>query len=238
MPLAHRIRSLTANPALHSRRARYSARAAAVLAVGLLVSACGLSESQDEPLAQIVDQDDESHYRGVYLDPPMEVPHAVLTDTSGQAFDLHADTTAPVTLLYFGYTNCPDACPTTMADVAQALDQLDTDQREQVQVVFITTDPERDTGSVLRAWLDNFDSDFVGLSGDIGETADIAEPLGIALEEKTDHGNGHYDVDHGAQVLAFDPDEQGRLLFLTAAPVEDFVHDLPLLLEETEGGAK
>jgi protein SCO1/2 len=238
MPLAHRIRSLTADPALHCRRARYPARASAVLAVGLLVSACGLSESRDEPLAQVVDQGGESPYRAAYLDPPMEVPHAVLTDTSGGAFDLHEDTTAPVTLLYFGYTNCPDACPTTMADVAQALDQLDPDQRDQVQVVFITTDPDRDTGPVLREWLDNFDTSFAGLTGDIDEVSRIGEPLGIALEPHTEHGDGGYDVDHGAQVLAFDTAEQGRLLFLTAAPVEDFVHDLPLLLDEIEDGTK
>ncbi|GAA1439376.1 SCO family protein [Nocardiopsis tropica] len=212
-------------------------RAAAVLAVAMLVSSCGsLLESRDESPAQIVGQDNESPYSAVYLDPPMEVPAATLTDTEGAPFDLHEDTTAPVTLLYFGYTNCPDACPTTMADVAQALDQLDPDQRDQVQVVFITTDPNRDTSPVLREWLDNFDTEFVGLTGDIEDISAVGEPLGIALEPHTEHGDGDYDVDHGAQVLAFDPDEQGRLLFLTAAPVEDFVHDLPLLLDEIEGG--
>src|SRR5215467_1267581 len=107
----------------------------------------------------------DTPYRGGLVTPPLPKPKFTLTDTSGAPFDLWSETQSYVTLLFFGYTHCPDDCPLHMANIASSLQQLPAEIGEQVKVVFVTTDPARDSAAVLRAWLDNFDARFVGLTG-------------------------------------------------------------------------
>src|SRR5215469_2770552 len=104
-------------------------------------------------------------YRGGLVTPPLPKPAFVLTDTSGAAFDFRHETEGYVTLLFFGYTYCPDQCPMHMANIGEALKKLPSGVADQVKLVFVTTDPARDTPIVLRRSLDSFDKHFVGLTG-------------------------------------------------------------------------
>src|SRR4029078_2346115 len=99
-------------------------------------------------------------YCGATISPTFSKPDITLTDTSGKPFNVKTDTAGVVTLLYVGYTHCPDICPTHMQQIAKALKALPAATASKVKVVFITSDPERDTPAVLRKWLDNFDTDF------------------------------------------------------------------------------
>src|SRR5262245_10532484 len=96
-------------------------------------------------------------YRGGLVAPPMPQPMFVLVDTSGAPFDFWSDTQGVVTLLFFGYTNCPDECARHVESITSALDHVPTAVRNQVRMVFVTTNPDRDGPDVLRAWLDRFD---------------------------------------------------------------------------------
>ncbi len=104
-------------------------------------------------------------------------PALTLPDTSGRTFDLRRRPDGELTALFFGYTNCPDVCPTAMADLAAARRQMTDADRQHVQVVFVTEDPKTDTGPLLRRWLDRFDPDFVGLTGGGARTRQALDAL-------------------------------------------------------------
>ena len=104
-------------------------------------------------------------YRGGLVAPPLPKPRFVLTDTSGAPFDFWKRTQGSITLLFFGYTYCPNECPMHMANLGAALKKLPPGIAGQVKLVFVTTDPARDKPMELRRWLDNFDRRFVGLTG-------------------------------------------------------------------------
>jgi protein SCO1/2 len=108
-------------------------------------------------------------------------PDLTLTDTSGRPFNLTSQTAGTITLMYFGYTNCPDTCPINMALTAQALKRLSPAQRARVKVVFVTTDPARDTPAVIRAWLNNFDPSFIGLAGTEDQIHQAEHSVGMPL---------------------------------------------------------
>lgn len=136
-------------------------------------------------------------------------------------------------LVYFGYTHCPDECPTTMADLGQALTGLPAAERSQVQVVFVTSDPKRDTVAVLKAWLSHFDaglpSPFLGLAASVPRTDAIAASLGVPLSPPVTEPDGTVDVEHGTQVLAFIAG-QAKLAWLAETSAADFAHDISVLL--------
>jgi protein SCO1/2 len=142
-------------------------------------------------------------------------PMVTLVDTAGQAYDLAAATAHRVTLLYFGYTHCPDLCPITMALAAAAVRELPAAVAAKVTVVFITTDPARDTPEVIRAWLDNFNPGFVGLTGSVGAIhaaeEEVDMPLSYAVTAAgytlvySQDGRAHLqvdDTDHPAELAA------------------------------------
>ena len=105
----------------------------------------------------------DSELRGVELPEPFPAPDFTLRDTEGAEFDFLRETSGYLTLLFFGYTHCPDICPVHMANLAAVLGDLLYEQRSRVKVVFVTTDPERDTPAVVREWLDRFDRSFIGI---------------------------------------------------------------------------
>src|SRR5450631_4240953 len=107
----------------------------------------------------------EAGYRGGLVSPPLPKPKFTLTDTSGAAFDFSSKTQGYTTLLFFGYTHCPDMCPLEMLTIAQGFKKIPPAYADRFKVVFVTTDPARDTPQVLRAWLDHFDKRFIGLTG-------------------------------------------------------------------------
>ena len=203
----------------------------AVLALVLAaVAGCSTGGSSSKALAIGGGSDSGSGLRGTALGKPIAKPDVHLTDTSGRPYDLRAATAGRLTLLFFGYTNCPDVCPTTMADLAAALQQVGPAVRNRTTVVFVTSDPQRDTPEVLRRWLNSFDSTFVGLTGDLKSVYAAAAAAGVPLEPPRRQPDGGYTVQHGAQVLAFAPDGAARMVYLAGTPIADYAHDLPLLL--------
>jgi len=114
---------------------------------------------------------------GTLLEPPPGWPELNLVGTDGREFSLADRPADEVTVVFFGYTRCPDVCPTTMADLAVARQQLPNAVREHVTVVFVSEDPERDAPQVLRQWLDQFDTTFIGLLGGNEETRSVLAEL-------------------------------------------------------------
>lgn len=162
-------------------------------------------------------------------------PSFALTDTSGRPYDFAQATAGRATLLFFGYTHCPDVCPTTMADLAAARQVVGARVARQVTVVFVTTDPDRDTPAALRRWLDQFDPAFVGLTGTPAQLAAAQRAVGVPLAtaDRADGdprgGQGSYLVSHAAQVLAIGPDNHVRVRYFAATTVAEYVADLPRL---------
>jgi protein SCO1/2 len=172
-------------------------------------------------------------YRGGLVTPPLPKPSFVLTDTSGSSFDFRQRTEGFVTLLFFGYTNCPDQCPMHMANLSAALKKLPAGTADQVKLVFVTTDPARDSRAVLRRWLDLFDRRFVGLTGTERDIVSVERAAGVPLAEKTGPPNGNYGVAHANFVIAYTRDRLAHVIYPGGVSRDDWVHDLPLLIKET-----
>ena len=171
-------------------------------------------------------------FHGVVLDEPYPEPTDAFTDMQGQSFTFTRDATRPVVLVFFGYTSCPDVCSTVLADVASALRPLDPGTRKKVELVFVTTDPERDTGPVLRAYLARFDASFVGLTAPLAQIRRVATDLGVAITGHDATGTG-YTVGHGAQVIGFGPDRHAGVIWLPGTPVRDLRADVLRLASAT-----
>lgn len=179
-------------------------------------------------------------------------PQWVLRDTSGNVFDFQKETRGRPTFVYFGYTHCPDECPTAMADIAAALRRTPQPLREKVKVVLVTTDPKRDTGPVLRRWLDQFSTDFIGVLGTQAEIdaaqdatgATPARPQGVAptLPGRPDahphkegtaahehYGPLGYAVAHSAVIFAYDASDRMPVIYPGGVTPADIAADLPAL---------
>ena len=154
-----------------------------------------------------------------------------LTDHNGKPRTL-ADFKGKVVVIFFGFTQCPDVCPTTMAEMAGVMKQLGSDA-EKVQVLFVTVDPERDTQSLLAAYVPNFDLRFLGLYGDKAATDKVAKEFKVFYQKVPGKTPESYTVDHTAGSYVFD--QQGRIrLFLRhgqPGSAEMIAHDLKLLLK-------
>lgn len=173
--------------------------------------------------------------RGVKFAPARGKTDFTLYDTQGRPFDFAQQTRGSATLLYFGYTNCPDVCPMHLNNIAAALRRMSPDDQARVRVVFVTTDPSRDTPERLRSWLDNFDKRFVGLRGPLDSVNAIANKYGMpgATMEMTQPGQGgpaQYGMGHAAQVLAFSADDSLRTEYPGGYSVDDWASDLPKLV--------
>jgi len=172
-------------------------------------------------------------YRGGLVTPPLPKPAFVLTDTSGAAFDFRHKTEGYVTLLFFGYTYCPDQCPMHMANLSAALKKLPAGMADQVKLVFVTTDPARDSAAVLRRWLDLFDRHFIGLTGTGSAIEAVERAAGVPLAVKTGLASGNYAVSHANFVLAYSKDNLAHVIYPGGISKDDWVHDLPMLIRET-----
>lgn len=158
---------------------------------------------------------------------PRPAPDFTLTDTEGKPFPFREVTAGTVTLLFFGYTNCPDVCPVHMANIAAALHSLPDAVARQVKVVFVTTDPERDTPERIRAWLDHFDPSFIGLTGTQAEvdSAQVATRIPPAMKEPgTDTS---YTVGHAAQVIVFTRDGLARYAVPFGTRQSEWAQEIP-----------
>ena len=206
------------------------AGASAGLALGLTA---GCASGANQSGVTINAPSPSTGYRGFVLDGRYTEPDVTLTDTSGRSFNLETDTRKPITLVFFGYTHCPDVCPTTLADVTSALRRVPPDTRDKVQFVFVTTDPNRDTPEVLREYLGRFDDSYIGLTGSLDTIKQAARHLGVALTGTTKLPGGGYEVEHGSQVIAFGGDGRARLLWLEGTTVGDYKHDIARLARTT-----
>ncbi|MGH8800489.1 MAG: SCO family protein [Casimicrobiaceae bacterium] len=152
-----------------------------------------------------------------------------LTDQNGRTRTL-ADFRGKAVVIFFGYTQCPDFCPTTLSELAAAMKDLGADARR-VQVLFVTVDPERDTPEVLAHYVPAFDPSFLGLYGDAAATAEVAREFKIIYQKQPGREPGSYTLDHSAGSYIFDP--QGRLrVYENYGPGPDvYAHDLREVLK-------
>ena len=142
-----------------------------------------------------------------------------------------ADFRGRLTVLFFGYTHCPDVCPTTLADVAGVMKQLGPDAAR-VQVLFVTLDPERDTREVLAGYVPAFDPSFLGLYGDAAATQKAAKEFKIYYEKRAGSAPGAYTLDHSAQSYVLDAQGRPRLFVRQDRIAQDLADDLRTLLRE------
>jgi protein SCO1/2 len=151
-----------------------------------------------------------------------------LRDPQGSTRRL-ADFRGKAVVVFFGYTQCPDVCPTTLASLAEAMKQLGPDA-DRVQVLFITVDPERDTPALLAQYLPAFDPRFLGLYGDAEATARTAKEFKIIYQKVPGSSAGTYTMDHSAGTYVFDPQGRLRLYVANGQGADVFAHDLRELL--------
>ena len=170
--------------------------------------------------------------RGPRLTRAIPRPDVTLTHSDGRPLDVRADTRGTLTFLFFGYTHCPDVCPLHMANLAAALRELPEAQAKRVRVVFVTTDPERDTPERLTSWLANFDSTFIGARGSPQALEAAQRSLGmpVASRDAQVPDSGGYTVSHGAHLWAFTPDDSAHVVYPMGMGREVFAADIPILL--------
>jgi protein SCO1/2 len=177
-------------------------------------------------------KDGADGYRGGVVSPPLPKPRFVLTDSSGAPFDFWQRTNGYVTLLFFGYTYCPDQCPMHMANLAPGLKKMSAAVADRIKLVFVTTDPTRDTPEVLRRWLDVFDKRFIGLTGIEAAIEAVERAAGVPTAKKTGSANGNYGIVHANFVLVYTKDNSAHLIYPGGVSKDDWMHDLPLLVAE------
>jgi len=231
---------------------RRTVLAAVALAVGLLTG-CGAATSSAGTTPQPAPVPSAA-FHGEEPVPVPARPSFTLRTTEGQRYDFAERTAGRPTLLYFGYTSCPDECPTAMADIATALRSVPADLQEQVDVVFVTTDPDRDTAEVLRRWLDGFSPSIVGLLGSQAEVDAAQLALDVPPAKKagpvptlpgkpdqhehepgtaphTHEGPLGYGVGHANVIFAFDSTDRLPVLYREGVRPADLAADLPLLAQ-------
>lgn len=209
---------------------RFAALAAACTSV-VISMGCSRGEGASERSGM-------TGFRGISLSNPIARPSFVLTDVDGKPFDVGKEISGKVGLLFFGYTHCPDVCPLHMANIAAVLRKMPFEQRDLIRVLFVTTDPERDTPKRLKEWLGAFDPTFIGLTGTKAALDSAQKSLGLppGVKEFPPGGDSaNYFIAHAAQVIAFARDGNAYLIYPNGIRQEDWTHDLPKLAEDATG---
>lgn len=150
-----------------------------------------------------------------------------LTDDNGKPVT-GADFKGKVTVMYFGYTHCPDVCPLTLTQLHVVLDRLGA-PAEKVRILFVSVDPARDTPAIMHAYVNAFDKRAVGLVGSDRDVEALAKRYRSAFTREPNRGDGNYEVSHSSAIYIFDGDGKARLLATPSASQDDIVHDLHLL---------
>ncbi len=171
-----------------------------------------------------------AEFKGGLLTPPKTAPDFTLTTQDGKDFRLSQER-GNVIALWFGYTFCPDVCPTTLAELTQARTRLGADAKR-FRIVFVTVDPERDTPTRLREYANAFSRSFTALTGPPERLAEVRKAYGVIAEKRVVAGtSATYLIDHSAFVYVIDPAGQLRLMFPFGMSKDDMVHDFKLLLQ-------
>ena len=193
----------------------------------------GSLNTHGEP--QATSQDSEpsrSGWEGTVLEVAQTKPDINLTDTDGNAYSLLEQTEGQLTILMFGYTNCPDICPISLATLGAAMTDMPPAVANRVRMVFVTADPERDTPEVLDEYLGKFHPSFVGLVGTLEEVEaaqSLVEGVPIAVQEEPDE-DGKYTVGHATQMIAYQDDGWARVVYPFGTRAEHWKRDIPRLL--------
>ncbi|HRP07826.1 MAG TPA: SCO family protein [Gemmatimonadales bacterium] len=171
-------------------------------------------------------------FLGADIAPPIPVPDITLTDYDGNPYNLADKTRGKVALVFFGFTNCPDICPVHLANIAAVLGKLPDEVQRDVTMIFITTDPARDSLPRMREWVRQFDRRFVGLTGSDSLLVAAQRALGVipAVKDNRAHGDQEYLVQHAGQVIAATRDGMARVQYPFGTRQRDWARDLPLLV--------
>ncbi len=170
-------------------------------------------------------------FNGIVMQSPQPMPNFTLTAHTGEKVSLF-DYRDKVVLLYFGYTFCPDVCPATMWELSEAIGRLSPKQQDQVQVLMISVDPERDTTEKLADYVAHFNPAFVGMTGTEDEILSATTPFGIYYEKHDGSAESGYLIDHTASVTVLDKDGYMRLIYPFNTPAEAISADLIHLIRQ------
>lgn len=198
----------------------------AVLAAALSLAACGDRQTADG--SQMMLSPAKTVFKNTDVTGLDYAKDFALTDHNGKRRTL-ADFKGKAVLVFFGFTHCPDVCPTTMAEMANVMKQLGP-QADRVQVLFVTVDPERDTPELLSKYVPAFDPRFLGMTGDKAAIEKVAKEFKVFYQKVPGKEPGTYTMDHTAGSYVFDPQGRIRLFVRHGGGAEPIVHDLKILL--------
>lgn len=215
-----------------SRRRLFGLAAGAIAAGALVATGCsdmnrGASVDRGDTGA-----DTRGNWGGNLFEPPLDKPDVTFTDLDGDPFDLREKTADQLSLLFFGYTSCPNECPIYLSTLASARESIRSGPGSRPQVLFVGVDTARDTPEAMRTYLDNIDSTFIGLTASPEVIDDALGQLmlpGVALDEPDDAGN--YIVGHPSRAIAFTPDNVAHRMYGYDTRQTQWVRDLPLLAQ-------
>lgn len=169
-------------------------------------------------------------FNGTVIEPPLPVEDFVLQTGNNQSFRL-SEQTGKITLLFFGYTNCPDVCPTTLAEFKQVYKNLG-DDTQSVQFAMITADPERDTPDRMGEFVSFFNPSFIGLSGERSELEKVYKDFGAFIEKQESSSAAGYLVSHTSSVFVLDQETNLRITFPYGTSANEMTDDITQLLNE------
>ncbi len=168
-------------------------------------------------------------FHGMVLQSPKPAPDFTLVTEGGKEVSLK-DFRGKIVLLYFGYTFCPDVCPTTMRELARAMEILGEKKAQKVQVIMISVDSERDTPEVVAEYARNFYPTFIGVTGTLDQIAQVATMYGIYFKKNEGTAATGYLVDHTATVTVINQEGYIKLIFPYGTPAKDIADDLAYML--------
>jgi len=200
----------------------------AILAVGLLAGCASGDATSPADDGAAIAVNGSTAWHGTPVKNGYRLPDLRFTDTAGHQVDLAEAATKPVTLVFFGYSHCPDICNVVMANIAAALREASPAVRHDVRLLFVTTDPARDKPEVLREFLDRFDPSFEGLIAPVGTVARAARALYISYEKPDGSRGGSYEVDHGTYTTGF-LDGTAKVIWAETTTVANLRADLTRL---------
>jgi protein SCO1/2 len=207
-------------------------RVAGVLLVLALAGACGSTGTGGNGVVSGVTTSDHDGYAGALLPTPYAVPAVTLRDTSDRPFSMTRDTAGKLSVVFFGYTKCPDTCQIVMGTIASAYARLAPSEKSRVQVLFVTTDPARDTGKVLRTYLDRLNPAFVGLTGSLATIDTVGKPLGIFIKKGQKLPSGGYEVTHTTSIIAVGAHRTAPLVWSATISPSELASDIHTLLKK------
>lgn len=216
---------------VHRYPIRLTMLVAAFTALAIVAGACSPTSSTSIAAQGLSPQPDG--WRGLPLERQRSMPEVTLRDVDGRPVVLSEAFAGDPTLLFFGYTSCPDICPIHLAAIASAMSQVGL-TFGQLDVVFVSVDPDRDTAQRIEEYLANFDTGMTGLHGDLDAVTDALAQLdlpGPVVEGADPRGDGEL-IGHPAQVIGFDADGQARRVWPFGTRRADWVADLPRIVEE------